>query len=73
MQKIPAMSAKDFIKALVKYGCQEISINGSHHKIRNPANDRITVIPVHGGRDIKKNLLLAILCQLGIDSDDLFS
>jgi predicted RNA binding protein YcfA (HicA-like mRNA interferase family) len=33
------------------------------------ANGRVTVIPVHKGREIKKGLFIAILKQLQIDID----
>lgn len=34
MPKIPRIKAKDFLKYLIKYDCTEISITGSHHKVK---------------------------------------
>lgn len=70
MPNFPSIRAKDFLRLLLKYGCVEVGVRGSHHKIKNPSNGKITVIPVHSNRDLKKPLLIAILQQLGIDADD---
>ena len=70
MPKIPIIKAKDFIKFLDKYGCEEISVRGSHHKIYNPVNSRTSVIAIHGSQDLDKGSFSGILKQLGIDIDD---
>ena len=67
MPKIPVIKAKDFFKFLVKYGCQEISIRGSHHKMFNPATRKTSVISIHSGQDINKGAFVGVLSQLGID------
>jgi len=67
---MPSIKAKDFLSALLRYGCVEVSVKGSHHKVRNPANGKVSTVPVHSGRDIKKGLAAAILSQLGIDADE---
>lgn len=69
MPDVPVIKSQDFYSCLIKYGCELISIKGSHHKIRYMANGRVTVIPVHKGREIKKGLFIAILKQLQIDID----
>ena len=72
MPKIPSMSGKEFLNKLLAYGCVLIRVNGSHHKIKNTFNGKITVIPIHGGKDIDRNFMVAILTQLGISKDDFF-
>ena len=72
MPKPPIISAKEVLRLLLKYGCELVSVKGSHFKIHNPTTNRTSVIPVHGNRDISKPFLNAILSQLDIDSDDFF-
>ena len=72
MPKIPSMSSKEFFNKLLAYGCVLIRVSGSHHKIRNTSNGKTTVIPIHGGKDIDRNFMVAILAQLGISKDDFF-
>jgi len=67
MPKIPIIKAKDFLSELLAYGCEIVSVNGSHHKIKNPKNGKTTTIPIHGGKDLKKGLFPAILKALNID------
>ncbi|GHU53132.1 hypothetical protein FACS1894132_04450 [Clostridia bacterium] len=70
MPKMPLLKGKDFLDALVKFGCVEVSIRGSHHKIKNLKNNKITVIPIHSGDDIPKPFALKILNQLEINAQD---
>ena len=70
MPKLPAMRSKDFLKRLKAFGCNEVSVNGSHHKVVNPSNGKTSHVPVHSGADMNKGLFSAILKQLGIDVDE---
>ena len=70
MPKFPTMKAKDFYKYLIKYGCEPVSINGSHFKVCNPKNGEISSVPIHSGKDIGRYFATAILSQLGIDVED---
>ena len=65
--KIPIISAKDFLRGLLLSGCVIVSVSGSHHKVRNPVNGKTSVVPIHGGKDLKKGLFPQILKQLDID------
>ena len=67
MPSLPVIPAKDLIDYLLKFGCVQVSVKGSHHKIEYPASGKRTPIPVHGNRDVDKAFLKAILSQLGID------
>ena len=57
---------------LTRLGCQEIPRRGggAHRKWRNPASKRSTVVPDHGGKDLKIGTLRAAVKQLGLDWDD---
>jgi len=70
MPKIPIIKAKDFYAHLVKYGCIAVSVRGSHHKMQNPATSKVSVIAIHGGKDVDKGAFSAVLSQLGINADD---
>lgn len=73
MPKTPRMRAKDFFKYIVKYGCTEVSVKSSHHKITNNRNNRVSVVAIHTNEDIKPGLFLAILNQLRIDKNEFIS
>ena len=70
MPKIPIIKTKSFIELLIKYGCSEISVRGSHHKIFNPRTNRTSVVAIHGGQDLDKGSFSGILRQLDIDIED---
>lgn len=70
MPKIPVIKAKDFYSFLIKYGCREISVRGSHHKIYNPNTNKTSVVSIHSGQDVDKGSFAGILSQLEIDIDE---
>jgi len=70
MPKIPIIKAKDFYKYILKYNCEAIGIKGSHHRVMNPRNNQVSVIAIHGGRDLAPPLFAKTLKDLGIDIDD---
>jgi len=67
MPKIPIVKVKIFLKYLLKYGCEEISIRGSHHKIFNPQTNMTSFVTVHGNQDFDKGSFSGVLSQLSID------
>ena len=67
MPEIPIIKTADFLKLLIKYGCVQVGSKGSHYKIRNPVNGKISVVPVYVGKDLKKGLFAKILSDLEID------
>jgi len=40
---------------------------GSHHIYYNAQSNKTAVVPVHGGKDLKKGTFLSILKQAGIE------
>ena len=70
MPKIPIIKAKDFYNYLVKYGCIEVSVRSSHHKIHNPKNGKTSVVAIHSGKDVERGSFSGVLRQLGIDVEE---
>jgi mRNA interferase HicA len=56
-------------RKLSTLGCQEVPRRGggAHRKWRNPATRRSTVVPDHGGKDLKLGTVRAVVRQLGLD------
>ena len=65
------LSPQHLIKALEKNGFIFKRSKGSHQLYFNPATNKTVVVPVRGGRDMKKGTFLAILKQAGIDMNNL--
>jgi predicted RNA binding protein YcfA (HicA-like mRNA interferase family) len=61
------LSSKFLIRLLEENGFVLKRSKGSHHIFYNPQTNKTTIVPVHGGRDLKKGTFLAILKQTGID------
>jgi predicted RNA binding protein YcfA (HicA-like mRNA interferase family) len=70
MDKLPVITASELRRLLIRYGCVERSVKGSHHKIFNPKTGRTSVIAVHGGRDLDRGAFDAILEQLGVEIEE---
>lgn len=65
------MKYKNLTRRLRQLGCEfKRQAPGSHEIWQNPANGKFAVIPQHGGRDLPKGTVRAILRQLGIDPDE---
>lgn len=65
------MTYREVARKLTHLGCREIGrrSGGSHRKWFNPANDRSTVVPDWGGRDLKLGTVRAAVRQLGLEWD----
>lgn len=61
--KLPALTGKQTIKALVHCGFVIVRQKGSHVILKHTSNVRLTVVPVHAGKTLKKPLLRAIIEQ----------
>ena len=61
MKKLPALKARQVIKALKKLGFIEDRQKGSHLILINLSTNKRTVIPIHKGKTIKKPLLKSII------------
>jgi mRNA interferase HicA len=63
------MIYREAARKLAALGCREIPRRGggAHRKSTNPATNHSTVLPDHGGRDLKLGTLRAAVRQLGLD------
>jgi mRNA interferase HicA len=65
------MRYRDLAKRLRELGCQEIiGGRGSHRKWHNPANNKATVIPDWGGKDLAPGTVRAVIRELDIPRED---
>ena len=72
MPKLPVLSGIELVKLALKQGFVIKRQKGSHVILSK--GEKLTVIPVHGSKPIKKGLLLQILKErvaIGITRDDL--
>ena len=67
--KLPMLSAQELIRILKKMGFEEIRQRGSHKYFKH-TDGRITIVPVHSGRDIGRGLLKKILNEIEVDRDE---
>jgi len=61
---IKDMNGKEAIKILKKNGWKVLRVRGSHHQMGK--GDYRTTVPVHGNRDLGKDLLKEIERQTGV-------
>lgn len=59
------MTPKEMIRYLKKNGFKEVSQNGSHVKMSNPATKKTVIVPYHS-KAMKKGLEQGILKQAGL-------
>ncbi len=71
MTKLPVVSGKKLIRALLKDGYVAQRQKGSHIFIENTDGKYGTVIPLHGNEDLGPGLLKSILNDLNLNVDDL--
>lgn len=65
------LSSKYLIEILERYGFIFKRSKGSHHLYHNGETNKTVIVPVHGGKDMKKGTFLAILKQAGIDKKEI--
>jgi predicted RNA binding protein YcfA (HicA-like mRNA interferase family) len=70
MSKLPILTGLELIKILEKVGFKNVRQKGSHVFLKHQDN-RITIIPVHKGKDIDRSLLRKILRDTKISPDNL--
>jgi predicted RNA binding protein YcfA (HicA-like mRNA interferase family) len=65
------LNPKHLIKILEQFGFIYKRSKGSHQLYYNPITNKTVIVPVHGGKDLKKGTFLAVLKQAGIDKNEL--
>ena len=71
MTRLPGLSGGAVVRALERAGFVVARISGSHHRLvhrHNPA--RVTTVPVHGSKTLKRGTLHGILKQAGLTPDE---
>lgn len=66
MSILPMLSARLVMQKLGRAGFKFIYAKGSHHYFHHSDSDRITSVPVHGGKDIGRGLLRKIIRDAGL-------
>ena len=69
MPKIPVLKPEEVLRALKNLGFNEVRQKGSH-KVLKHQDGRITVVPIHRGRDISPVLLKKILKDIDVSVED---
>jgi len=64
------LNPKYLIKILEQNGFILKRSKGSHQLFYNHFTNKTVIVPLHGGKDLKKGTFLAILKQAGIDKRD---
>ncbi len=65
------MTYRDLSKRLRELGCQElVGGKGSHRKWYNPAQDKVTVVPDWGSKDLAPGTVRAVVRELGISREE---
>jgi predicted RNA binding protein YcfA (HicA-like mRNA interferase family) len=70
VSNLPAVTGKQLTKSLRKIGFEVVRSKSSHHFLQRP-DGRRTVVPVHTGETIGRRLLVQIIRDCEITSEDL--
>ena len=70
MSRFEALTGKQVLTALRRFGFETVRVKGSHHFLKH-SDGRKTVVPVHGGESIGPGLLSSILRQVQISREEL--
>lgn len=70
MSNFPAITGRQLIKVLRRFGFTVIRTKGSHHFLQHP-DGRCTVVPVHRGESVGRGLLAQILRDCDITREEL--
>ena len=70
MSVLPVLAAREVIRRLTRAGFLHVKTQGSHYIFLNPKTDRVTSVPLHGGKDIGRGLLGKILKQADISVEE---
>lgn len=70
MPKLPVISGKELVRILEQLGFTSVRQSGSH-VIMEHADGRMTVVPVHGKKELPAGTLKAILRDIDVSADEL--
>lgn len=66
MSILPILTARAVMQKLTHAGFRFLYAKGSHYFFRHPVTDRMTSVPLHGGKTIGRGLLTKIIKQAGL-------
>jgi predicted RNA binding protein YcfA (HicA-like mRNA interferase family) len=69
LPKLPVVSARETLAALLRAGFVKRRITGGHHILRHPISRRVAVVPLHTG-DLHVGTLASILDQAGLTVEE---
>lgn len=69
MSRVLPLSSKKVLKALENLGFRQVRQKGSHLFLEHP-DGRITIVPIHPGKKIKKGLINKIIRDVQISRDE---
>ncbi len=61
MPALPSLNARKVVRTLKKAGFVEERQKGSHLVLVHPQTRARTIVPIHGGKTVKKSLVYAII------------
>ena len=70
MPKLPVVSGRETIRALLRAGFVVLEQTGSHVTMSHPATGGRATVPSHGGRDLPTGTLRAILRGAKLTADE---
>ena len=70
MSILRIMSGQEVMRKLKRGGFTFTNAKGSHHFFHNIRTNRTTSVPLHGGKDIGRNLLRKIIKQAGLSVEE---
>lgn len=70
MSILSILVARVVIQKLMRAGFRFLYAKGSHYYFRHPLTKKTTSVPMHGGKDIGRNLLGKILKQAGLSAKE---
>jgi predicted RNA binding protein YcfA (HicA-like mRNA interferase family) len=69
MNRIPALRANEIVRALSRLGFEFVRQRGSHIRLKHP-DGRFASVPDHGSRELRREFILDILKQAGVEVPD---
>ncbi len=70
-RRLPSLKAREVVRALERAGFVVVRSSGSHHRLVNKTDPtRQTTVPVHGGKDVPRGTLRAIIDQAGFTVEE---
>lgn len=70
MSKLPRITGKDAVSALLRAGFERARTRGSHFYLYHRGRERLVTVPVHAGETLAPKTLKSILDQAGLSVEE---